>query len=77
MKLVSIWNPKGGQGKSTLAINLAAASVELGLKPLVICQDPQGTSLLYYKSGNLPFEVIDSVMILLVNAGLQGYRPKT
>ena len=61
IKLISIWNPKGGQGKSTLAINLAAASVELGLKPLVICQDPQGTSLLYYKSGNLPFEVIDSV----------------
>jgi len=61
IKLVSIWNPKGGQGKSTLAINLAAASVELGLKPLVICQDPQGTSLLYYKSGYLPFEVIDSV----------------
>jgi chromosome partitioning protein len=61
IKLVSIWNPKGGQGKSTLAINLAAASVELGLKPLVICQDPQGTSLLYYKSGNLPFEVLDSV----------------
>ena len=61
LKLVSIWNPKGGQGKSTLAINLAAASVELGLKPLVICQDPQGTSLLYYKSGNLPFEVLDSV----------------
>jgi chromosome partitioning protein len=60
-KLVSIWNPKGGQGKSTLAINLAAASVELGLKPLIICQDPQGTSLLYYKSGNLPFEVVDSV----------------
>lgn len=61
IKLVSIWNPKGGQGKSTLAINLAAASVELGLKPLIICQDPQGTSLLYYKSGNLPFEVVDSV----------------
>jgi chromosome partitioning protein len=63
IKLVSIWNPKGGQGKSTLAINLAASSVELGLKPLVICQDPQGTSLLYYKSGNLPFEVVDSVPI--------------
>ena len=61
IKLVSIWNPKGGQGKSTLAINLAAASVELGLKPLIICQDPQGTSLLYYKSGKLPFEVVDSV----------------
>jgi len=35
IRLVSIWNPKGGQGKSMLAINLAAASVELGLKPLL------------------------------------------
>ncbi len=61
IKLVSIWNPKGGQGKSTLAINLAAAAMEMGLKPLVICQDPQGTSLLYYKGGKLPFEVVGSI----------------
>ena len=42
-KLVNIWNPKGGQGKSMIAVNLAAAAVEIKLKPLVICQDPQGT----------------------------------
>ena len=57
IKLVSVWNPKGGQGKSLLAINLAAAAVELGLKSMVICQDQQGTSMLYYKGGNLPFVV--------------------
>ncbi|MCL1064279.1 hypothetical protein MK852_19360 [Shewanella benthica] len=57
IKLVSVWNPKGGQGKSMLALNLASASVELGLKPLVICQDQQGTSMLYFKGGKLPFEV--------------------
>lgn len=61
IKLISIWNPKGGQGKSMLAINLAAASIELGLKPLLICQDPQGTSMLYFRSGNLPFEVVDTI----------------
>ena len=61
MKLISIWNPKGGQGKSMLAINLASASVDLGLKPLVICQDPQGTSMLYFKAGNLNFKVLDSI----------------
>jgi chromosome partitioning protein len=60
-KLVSIWNPKGGQGKSLLALNLAAAAIELGLKPLVICQDQQGTSMLYFKGGNLPFQVIDAI----------------
>jgi len=61
IKLVSIWNPKGGQGKSMLSINLAAAAVELGLKPIVICQDQQGTSMLYYKGGNLPFEVLEQI----------------
>ena len=44
-----------------LAINLAGAAVELGLKPLVICQDQQGTSMLYFQAGNLPFEVIGDV----------------
>lgn len=44
-----------------LAINLAAAAVEMDLKPLVICQDQQGTSMLYYKSGNLPFEVLSDI----------------
>ena len=61
IKLISVWNPKGGQGKSMLAINLAAAAVELGLKPLLICRDQQGTSILYYKAGKLPFNVIDAI----------------
>ena len=61
LKIISLWNPKGGQGKSMLAINLAAAACELALKPLVICQDPQGTSMLYYTEGNLPFEVVGDV----------------
>lgn len=58
MKIASVWNPKGGQGKSMLCINLAAAAVELGLAPVVICQDPQGTSMLYYEEGSLPFAVL-------------------
>ncbi|GFO73533.1 chromosome partitioning protein [Bathymodiolus japonicus methanotrophic gill symbiont] len=60
-KLVNIWNPKGGQGKSMIAINLAAAAVEMGLKPLVICQDPQGTSSMIYEAGRLPFDVISAI----------------
>lgn len=61
IKLVSIWNPKGGQGKSMLAINLSAAAVEMGIKPLVICQDQQGTAIHYHRTGHLPFEVIDEI----------------
>ena len=58
MKTVSVWNPKGGQGKSMVAINLAAAAVDLGLKPVLIDRDEQGTSMLYHQAGNLPFEVL-------------------
>ena len=58
MKIVSVWNPKGGQGKSLIALNLAAAAVsELELMPLVLCRDPQGTALLSHAKGNLPFDV--------------------
>lgn len=60
-KLVSIWNPKGGQGKSLLALNLAAAAFEMGLIPLVVCQDQQGTAINYYRAGNLEFDVIDTL----------------
>jgi chromosome partitioning protein len=61
MQIVSIWNPKGGQGKTMLAINLSAACTEIGIKPLLICQDPQGTALMYYENGNLPFTVINQI----------------
>lgn len=57
-KLVSIWNPKGGQGKSMLALNLAAAATHMGLKALVIDQDQQGTVSSYFSAGNLPFVVL-------------------
>jgi chromosome partitioning protein len=70
MKIASVWNPKGGQGKSMLCINLAAAAVELGLIPVVICQDPQGTSMLYYEGGNLPFKVIPEPPKKRINADL-------
>lgn len=58
MKIVSVWNPKGGQGKSMISINLAAAATEIGLKLVIIDRDEQGTSMLYHHAGNLPFEVL-------------------
>ena len=70
MKIASIWNPKGGQGKSMLCINLAAAAVELGLCPVVICQDPQGTSILYFEGGNLTFDVLPEPPQERINADL-------
>jgi len=62
MIIVSIWNPKGGQGKSLLALNLAAcAATNLNLVPLIIDQDPQGTCQECKKEGRLPFEIIEEI----------------
>lgn len=56
-QFISVWSRKGGVGKSTLALNLAAAATQSGKKVLLVDSDKQASCLFLYQHKQFPFEV--------------------
>lgn len=44
---ISVWSPKGGTGKTTLALSLSGALAERGQRVVLVDADPQSASLLW------------------------------
>ncbi len=58
MHQIAFWSPKGGAGKTTLALNFAAAACAAGKKVIVYDLDPQQSSVDVFRDKNLPFTVL-------------------
>lgn len=59
MRRIAFWSPKGGAGKTTLALNFAAAAYFAGNKVILCDLDPQQSAADVFSENNLPFTVLN------------------
>jgi chromosome partitioning protein len=75
--IITIGNEKGGVGKTTTVVNLAAAFTAIGKKVLVVDMDPQGnsTELLGVNRGTVKDKSLAN--LILSKEGFDEYRLET
>lgn len=62
MQIRVVFNQKGGVGKSSIAVNLAAISASQGLKTLVIDLDPQANSSQYLLGDDATYSAMKTAL---------------
>ena len=62
MQIRVVFNQKGGVGKSSIAVNLAAISASQGLKTLVIDLDPQANSSQYLLGDDATYSALKTAL---------------
>lgn len=71
--VISVFNQKGGSGKSTVAMNLGGTLAKRGNRVLIADMDPQGTSIRWYSnaSDDKPFP---ASVVNLSQTGQKAHR---
>jgi len=67
MRRIAFWSPKGGVGKTTLALNFAAAAYYAGYKVIVCDFDPQQSAVDVFSEKQLPFTVVPNMPQVVPN----------